>query len=157
MSAAYPEGTTRYAVANILAKHREVTSEFIRARLLEQHTTGDIRYTMNGMFTAGLVEQNPNDGRYRFSEQGLRFWQQQQLAAEALKAPPPTPAAEKLEEPCPIYHSPELLRRGIVRQAGNTERLPMAYRPGAMDFKACARVVGLWRIHPDGHKERIHG
>jgi hypothetical protein len=37
----------------------------------------------------------------------------------------------------------------------HTDRLPMTYRPGALDADSLPRVHGGWRIWPDGRKEKL--
>lgn len=39
--------------------------------------------------------------------------------------------------------------------SSSTDRLPMAYREGALDIITLPRVENGWRIWPDGRKEKI--
>lgn len=154
-AAVYPPDSIRHAVAALLAVHIAATSLFIKGRL-SSHCPTDVEQTLTGMKRAGLVEHNETGRRWRFTEQGLAYWMSQQVSAAALAAAQSF-AVKPGDQPCPIYHPPELLKRGLVRLSGNTQRLAMAHRPGAFDFKACARIDGPWRIFPDGTREPVNG
>jgi hypothetical protein len=155
----YTPTTARYAAAAILFEHGQQTFAAILEKLAQAampYTRNEMRSALINMKEAKLAGQQSADNRWYLTKVGRSHWTSQHASTAATEST--AHQRRPLDpQPLPIEHDRELLTRGIVRLNSPASRLPMVYRDGAMDFAACPRIDGPYRVWPDGRRERIDG
>lgn len=156
MSVVYPLETSRYAIASILAAYGAMTFQAVVEKAKHEHSMGEVRAALIGLRRAGLANQSDADLRWSLSESGTRHWRAQHPAEPTTEQPRPRRSSNRNgNEPPPIDHPTELLTRGMVRLSSPADRLPMVYRPGALDSANLPRICGSQRVWPDGRREPL--
>lgn len=154
MSVVYPIETARYTVASILAAYGAMTFHAVVDKSKHKHTMGEVRSALIGLRRADLAEQSETDQRWKLTLSGKKHWR-----AQHAPAPADSQADIVRGRPgdfvMPIFHPTELLTRGMVRLSSPASRLPMVYRPGAMDSANLPRICGSLRVWPDGRSEPV--
>lgn len=153
MSVPYPLNTARYSVASILAAYGPLTFHAVVDKAKDTHTMAEVRAALTGLRRADLAEQSASDQRWKLTTSGKQHWRSQHAHTPAVNQPAWTVAeSEGLK---PIYHPSDLLTRGMVRLSSPADRLPMVYRPGALDSANLPRICGSQRVWPDGRTEPV--
>lgn len=152
MSVVYPLESARYTVASILAAYGAMTFHAVVDKAKDKRSMGEVRAALIGLRRADLAEQNGNDLRWKLTLAGKKHWRSQHAPAPAASQP------DIVRGTCtmaPIDHPGELLTRGMVRLSSPADRLPMVYRPGALDSANLPRICGSKRVWPDGRSEPV--
>lgn len=152
MSVVYPLESARYTVASILAAYGAMTFHAVVDKAKDKHTMGEVRSALIGLRRADLAEQSSTDQRWKLTTSGKKHWRSQHAPAPA--ANQPDMARGGCAVPF-IEHPRELLTRGMVRLSSPADRLPMVYRPGALDSANLPRICGSKRVWPDGRSESV--
>lgn len=153
MSVIYPLQTARYSVASILAAYGALTFHAIVEKAKDLHTMAEVRAALAGLRRADLAAQCASDQRWKLTATGRTHWRLQHARPPAENQPVERPkTAGGLVH---AYHPPELLTRGMVRLSSPADRLPMVYRPGALDSANLPRICGSQRVWPDGRTEPV--
>lgn len=154
MSVVYPLNTARYNVASLLAAYGAMTFHAVVDKAKDKHSMGEVRAALVGLRRAGLANQSDTDHRWLMSQSGTKHWQSQHAPAIATQQPDIVRGAGGLL-PSPIEQAWDLRTRGMVRLSSPADRLPMVYRPGALDSAKLPRICGSLRVWPDGRSEPV--
>lgn len=154
-SVVYPICTPRYAASSLLVAYGAMTFEAIVAKSQaagHNYSAAEIRAALIGLRRASLAMLDTSCKRWSLTLSARKYWRAQHAAYRTPQVDQPAPAANK-----PVLVEDHIdmgmLTRGIVRLSSPADRLPMVYRPGAMDAANLPRIEGPWRVWPDGRRQ----
>jgi hypothetical protein len=154
----FPPGSLRYVIAQALAE-RALTIEALTKAAREtfaEAAANEVLFGVRALASAGLARLH--NAHWQLTVTGVNYWSRQHKAAEqAANDAQEQASAGGTSTPQPMYRHDQLTSGGIVRIASPADRLPMVYRPGALDATALPRIEGTWRVWPDGRREPANG